>query len=209
MITLAVCSIPTRESLLSRLLFSLNNQVEQYPDQIRVVIADGWGLQSDKFNSIVADAPKGFIALIDDDDYLAPNYVEQVVKVVYGLDQMRYLLGGLDYVGYKILMTYDGKFHEITKETEANHKYYYSIKCLFNTDIMKQLKLGPKSSDDVILAHKAGAMSRGNYFIDDVLYHYDFWVNNSVYRNAVDTKQRDVGTYPFNRNNFTWINYEH
>jgi len=205
MITIAVCTIPTRASLLTRLLFSLNDQLEPYKDKVEVVIADGWGKQSDKFNSIVADAPKGFIALIDDDDYLSPNYVEQVVKAAYSKDKLR---DGIDYIGYQILMTYDGKFHEITSDKEASGDYY-SIKCLFNTDIMKQLKLEPNISDDVTLAHKAGAMSKGYYFIDDILYYYDFWVNNSVFRNPVDAKQRDIGEYPFDKSNFTWRNYEH
>lgn len=103
LLTIAVPTIPGRESLLSRCLWSIT---EQMTDEVQCLVIPGPGLLGDKVNLAAQQAQGEYMTVVDDDDYLDGAYVASVLPL---------LREGFDYVGLRILQWIDDRFHGITE----------------------------------------------------------------------------------------------
>jgi glycosyltransferase involved in cell wall biosynthesis len=209
-LSILIPTIEERKSLLSRLLFGLEQQLT---DEVEVIVYDGRIPAGDKYNQMFKIAKGDFIVCVDDDDYLADDYVSKVVPK----------LNNIDFLGYKILTLNNGRYwmtieHKLENENVWTKPPYsrrqLSHKCPIKREIAKQFAFDNHYTADREWLDKisqSGLVKKGEY-IDSFLYIYDFWESGTV-GTSQDQKnfqsninnQRDVGYYPFNKNSFIWI----
>lgn len=202
-LSILITSIDERQSLLSRLLFKLEPQLNS---QVEVLISQDNRIKpiGDKVNDLINNAKGEYVVLVDDDDYLADNYVYEVLNS---------LKDKPDFVGYKLLALSAGNYwFEISHD--GNHRGEWdginasnrgvSPKCPIRKDIFKEVGFGNSYTSDrdwINKVESSGKVIKSNY-IDKCLYIYDFWDDTSIWSGK---GFRDVGSYPFNRDKFIWL----
>lgn len=197
-VTITVCipTIPTRRSLLSRLLWGLQDQ------QVDVIIADGDRPMGDKLNDCFQAATTTHVVCVDDDDMLPPDF-DQVAN------------SGYAFVGYRILWLENGRFagsvaHHGDGDTTWNTLTRgVSPKCPIATRIARAHKFGNHYTADREWAANVQADLPSHKFIDRHLYTYDHWTDHMV-GTEPDTDlyrrpQRDVGRWPVDWSRFRWL----
>lgn len=182
MLTVVVPTVPGRESLLSRCLWS----VTQHP--VDILVIEGTGQLGDKMNAAYAAVKTPYVAACDDDDELMADY-DSVLKC----------LGMVDYVGFKFLELCDGGFHNISA-CKADYPHWGirtrppSPKCPIRSDIARKVKFANDYKADRRWALAARDHISTWDFIDRPLYRHDWWTTHSTFYGA---KPRDVGRWPF------------
>lgn len=200
-LTVCIPTIESRRSLLSRCLWSL-------PADVEVIVADGEWPMGDKLNACFQAATRDFVVCVDDDDMLIGEWHD----VASGGDS-------INYIGYKILYTEDGKFagsvtHRGNGDTTwATFDRGVSPKCLVRTEIARAHKFGNHYTADrewseAVQADIADDLG-SHAFVDAHLYHYDHWnshmVGTTPDAGRLHTPQRDVGIWPYDPKAVTWL----
>lgn len=204
LLSICVPTVSSRESLLSRLLWGIEAQLT---DQVEVLVHPGDNIaMGDKYNRMFQEATGAYVTCIDDDDYLADNYVEQVLS--------RIKASAPDYIGYKILHTEDGKYmNEVSSKIGGDrgwHKQPYGplAKCVVKRDVAKDCGFPNHHSGDAEWAkaiYSTGRL-RTEETIDRVLYYYDFWTKGSLGTTpGSQALQRNLGIYPYDKEKVTWL----
>lgn len=196
--SLSVCipTIESRRSLLSRCLWSL-------PADVEVIVADGAWPMGDKLNACFQAATTTHVVCVDDDDILMHDWTQ--------LDDIDYL----DFVGYRILYTEDGRFggsvaHRGDGDTGwSTFDRGVSPKCAIRTEIARAHPFGNHYTADREWSEAVQNDIETHAFIDAHLYHYDHWNNHMVgttpNAGRLHTPQRDVGVWPHNRGDAQWL----
>lgn len=206
-LSVLVPTVSVRKGLLSRLLWGLEPQL--YKD-VEVVICKGdTDPMGKKYNRMFQEAKGDYVACVDDDDYLASDYVQQVLSAIEK--------GDFDYISYGILHTEDGRYmSQVVSSKDGDHtwqKQPYGVlpKCVLKRSIAKDFEFPNHHSGDQEWAraiHLSGRV-QSEYIIDRVLYFYDFDLEGTLGTTPgspnVET-QRDVGLYPYNKKKFRWLN---
>ncbi|MCY9544679.1 glycosyltransferase family 2 protein [Paenibacillus alvei] len=81
-LSLLIPSVPERLSALSRLLADLHQQAMGKPVEILVLIDNKKRTIGDKRNQLLKQAQGRFVAFIDDDDHVSPNYVDTLLEAI-------------------------------------------------------------------------------------------------------------------------------
>lgn len=77
--SILIPTIPGREDKLARLLSSLEQQADRAGDVEVLVLRDNRAMSiADKRNALVAIARGEYVSFVDDDDYVAPDYVASI-----------------------------------------------------------------------------------------------------------------------------------
>lgn len=204
-LTICIPTVSTRESLLSRLLWGIERQLDGFTE---VLIHTGDDIaMGDKYNRMFKEAKGDYVVCVDDDDYLSDIFLVEVNAAMYG---------NPDYIPYGILYTLNGKYvDEITSDMSGDHawaKQPYGVlpKCVIRRDIAKDFEFPNKHSGDQEWARAVQTSGRVNssQAIPNVLYYYDFWTDHSIGTQPGSpkfNKQRDVGKYPYNKEKFRWF----
>ena len=148
-LTICIPTIPERQSLLSRLLWTLEQQTR---NGLEVLISDGHRPMGDKLNEMFAHAQGDYVVAVDDDDLVASDYVLR-------LNATTRLLGsfggeGVDFIGYDILWLEDGKYagrvsHQIDGDTSwSTLDRGVSPKCPVRTEIARRVRFGNEYTAD-------------------------------------------------------------
>lgn len=188
-LSILIATVPGRESLLSRLLWILEQQLT---DNVEVLVYDGWIPFGDKVNHMRDIAKGEFSVVVDDDDYVSDSYIERVLP----------RLKNTNYLDHGILHLHNGKFQNVIYSDVVHHK------CPIRNSIAKDIKLGNGYTDDKQWSRDASACIGATYKVNQALYIYDYWDTGTVGTEPSDKNkdtQRDVGIYPYNRDVFTWI----
>lgn len=188
-LSILIATVPERRSLLSRLLWAIEQQLT---DEIEVLIYGGWGSFGDKVNQMREQAKGEYCVVVDDDDLLVSNYISKVLPH----------LDGLNYLDYGILYLVDGKYQEVIYSDLPHHK------CIIRTDIARQVPLGNSYTADRSWSSQLLPHIRSKECIKEVLYIYDFYTNGSVGTEPGSTNvdnQRNVGEYPYTKEKFVWL----
>lgn len=181
-LTVVVPTIPGRESLLSRCLFSLT---EQAPDTVEILVVDGPGLQGDKVNFAATAATGEWMATVDDDDYVIGTYCADILAV---------LADGPDFVGFRFVELEQHRFSRSTAlrgdlNRWGSRQRGPAPKGVTRTSIWRQVRFGNDYFADRRWLAAVYPLIRSHRFIDRHLYVYD---HNGDYGDS-----RDVGVWPF------------
>ena len=119
--SILICSLESRYQDLLTLLDHLYVQIKGLEDEVEILIEkdDGTLSTGAKRNILLERSEGDYIAFIDDDDLVAPNYVELIMKA---LEQEP------DVVGMNLIMTTDGQkaersFHSLQFDHWFDHPY--------------------------------------------------------------------------------------
>lgn len=201
-LTLCVATVPSRTSLLSRLLWTLEPQLRG--DVEVLVHADPMKPLGVKSNEMWREASGDYVARIDDDDLVSSDYVTQI---------MARLATGHDYVGFTALYTVDGQYvGEYEHDWEHGSNEHWSMVravspiMVVPTSVALKYAHGNERESDFEWSDRVhnGYQPLKPASIKRVLYHYDSWPEHSLPNtpDGVKRKQRDVGTWPYTPSKF-------
>lgn len=186
-LTVCVPTIPGRESLLSRCLFSIT---EQASDSVETLVVEGAGRLGDKVNVAAQVARGAYMTIVDDDDYLAADYMASVLPE----------LGDVDYVGLKVLELDAGRFSTITATSAEWERWGRDgrrgpvPKGITRTRIWRQCPLANEYKADRLWRAEVSLRVKSWRFVDRCLYVYD---GNPSSSSFIGRGSRDVGLWPF------------
>lgn len=201
LLTICIPTIPGRESVLSRLLWTLQPQVW---DEIEVLVSPGRRPMGDKLNEMFAEARGRHVVAIDDDDFVASDYVDHLAN-----------WGDVDFIGHNILWLENGKYAGTVKHrlggdaTWATLDRSVSPKCPVRAEIARRVRFGNEYHADRAWSAEVAEQCESGHYIAAPLYIYDHWSDHMVGTSPDDPRygrpQRDVGMWPFSPEAFTWL----
>lgn len=201
MLTVCVPTVPSRESMLSRLLWTLAPQVGP---QLEVIVASGPGPMGDKVNAMFAAASGTHVTVVDDDDLVTHDYIAQIAP---HLD--------VDFVGHHILWLENGAYKGTITHHAAGDPHWRSldrgvcVKCPVKVEIARRHSFGNAYTDDRVWAIAVHREIRTAAFVDRHLYIYDHWNAHMLGTEPGDPRasnpQRDVGLWPYDPSLFRWL----
>lgn len=193
-VSILIPTMEQRKSMLSRLLFGLQHQMN---DSVEVLIDQSNNKMGDKLTNMFQIAKGKYVVCVDDDDYLADDYVSALT------------FDDEDFVGYKILSLCNGEFENVYSHSVDGSDAWdkstgrgISPKCLVKTEIAKQVPFGNDYTSDRDWSMAIGNLCNSGKFINRVLYYYDCYPNSSLFSLG---EKREVGQYPYDPTLFTWV----
>lgn len=86
-LSLLICSTPARRAMLDRLVDWLYHQMKLYPLAVELVVDTREGITvGEKRQALLKRAVGTYVAFIDDDDWVANNYVDRVMRALTLID---------------------------------------------------------------------------------------------------------------------------
>jgi glycosyltransferase involved in cell wall biosynthesis len=186
--SICICHVnnPKRSKSLDLLLSELNRQVREsgFQEDIEILVeADNGELTvGKKRNHLIEKSAGEYICFIDDDDFIHPNYVEEIFE---------HLNGGTDMVFFQIKHLLNGEYHrtiipsqhiESTIDSIIFTKNYFHL-CPHKTEYAEKVEfLNVNFMEDIDYSQK---MSKYLYFyksIDKHLYIYNDVPSESLTR---------------------------
>lgn len=192
-LSILVATVEPRQSLLSRLLWTLEQQLT---DEVEVIVCGGWVGFGTKINEMRQTAKGKFSVVIDDDDNVTPDYIEKVLPL---------LTDNIDYLDYGVLHTIDGKFNDVIFSKDPFTVHH---KCPVRNSIAKDIPMGDGYHDDRAWSALASAAISDKRLLNRYMYLHEYWGTGTVGTEPIgknETSQRDVGTYPYNKEKFIWL----
>jgi len=194
LLELLIPTLECRRKKREALLAELKGQIERYrlnkTVAPRCYLDNGEESLGAKRNSLLFNATADYVAFVDDDDRVAPDYVPSLVEAIYGVSP--------DVVTFRTKRTVDGD--ESTAETliydlaqrgipteqSDIHLLPPNHLCVWRTDIARRMKFADDleyGSDQVwwkaLLLARAAQTQR---HIPRTLYHYDYHSDNDGVR---------------------------
>ena len=194
-LTVVVPTIPGRESLLSRCLFSL---VGQAPGSVEILVVDGDGRLGDKANHAARVCAGEYMTVVDDDDWVSADYMAAVLPELEDFQP--------DYVGLKVLELDAGRFSTITATSAEWPRWGRDgrrgpvPKGITRTSIWRQCPFGNEWKADRLWRAEVSARVESWRFVDRCLYVYDAWPDASAF---IGQGTRDVGVWPYDESTVT------
>ena len=189
LLTVVVPTIPGRESLLSRCLWSIT---EQATDEVHVLCVQGSGRLGDKANLAALHTGAKYLTIVDDDDYLDGAYVSLVLP---------HLERGVDYVGFKVVQWINQRLDGIGSTSGERCGYARRgrnhgpcPKGVTSVDIWRQVPFGNSYTADRVWSEQVFPHIRSHAFVDRALYVYDHQPATSAFLGG---GHRDVGVWPY------------
>lgn len=182
-LTFVVPTIPGRESLLSRCLWSITSQWSD------VLVVDGTASLGFKINAAASLVDADYMAIVDDDDYIASDYMLYVGAH----------LGDADYIGFKFLELMNGAYYN---EASAVGDYPAwgsrtrgpSPKCPTRTWLFRDVRFGDGYKSDRRWSELIRERINVHAFVGRTLYVHDWWPEQSTFGD--ERIPRDVGAWP-------------
>lgn len=165
---------------------------EQMCDEVEVIVLGGDGPMGDKVNAGFTEAAGEWVAVVDDDDELAADFVDCILEAVESDPDM---------VGYRIASMRDGALmamieHRVDGPREwTTNKRGPCPKMPIRTTLARKHEFGNEYTADRVWSAAVATELRSGVFVDRTLYRHDYW-----------TRERpDVGVWPFDRSLFRWL----
>jgi glycosyltransferase involved in cell wall biosynthesis len=180
LLTICICTLPSREIMFNSLVRNLSRQVSDsnlYDDVELISDADIHKTIGQKRNDLLDLANGKFIVFIDDDDSVSGDYLKQIINVIRKNDDC-------DCIGMKGVITFDGneeKKWEISKDFgkwfESNGVYYRTPNHIspIRTSIAKSVGF-PNISNGEDFEYSMGVLPflKNEVKIEKELYHYQY-----------------------------------
>lgn len=196
LLTVAVPTIPGRESVLSRCLWSITAQASE---SVETLVIPGPGQLGDKANLAAEAATGRHMVLVDDDDYLSADFMAHVLPA---------LEADPDFVGYWVLQVVNLKFYG-RAFTRGDMGGFGRIahgpvpKGVTRTTIWRDTPMGNHYTADRDWCRVVYPKIASHSFIDRDLYVYDHVERSSAFIGAGE--QRDVGVWPFDESRVRYL----
>lgn len=198
LLCIVVPTIPGRESLLSRCLWSIT---EQWQPGVQVLCIDGSGHFGDKINLAAHTTSAKYMVVVDDDDYLDGAYLASVLPA---------LQADPDFVGYRILVWLEHKFSSIAATRGDRDRFDHdgsqhgpSQKGVTRTSIWRQVPFGNRYTSDRAWMSEVSPLIQSHAFVDRVLYVYDCQPSFSAFVGS--ERSRDIGVWPYDPSRVEWL----
>jgi hypothetical protein len=179
-ITFVVPTMPGRESLLSRCLWSI------FVQGGKVMVVQGSAKLGTKINHAAQLVDTPYMTVVDDDDYITSDYLIHVLP----------RLGLVDYIGFKVLEIVEGKYYN-TCASVGDYEHWGIRtrgpvpKCVTRTDHFRAVKFGNKYTADRSWSGAIRERISTWSYVDRPLYVHDWWPHEFG-----ETAERDVGLWP-------------
>jgi hypothetical protein len=191
MLSVLVPTMPGRESVLSRCLYSVLEQ-PGLNRAFEVVVHKGDIPLGDKLNFMFDVALGSHVVVIDDDDWIAPHYMVCV------LPRMKFC----DAVGFDIGVLVDGRWEmrvehrpTVMNWDGATTVRGFSHKTPVRTSMARSVSFGNDYTDDKKWASEVAPLISTSIYIPELLYWYDYRLNGSL----------DVGLWPYDASAVRWL----
>lgn len=178
-LTIVVCHMRERASLLSRCLFYLENQTVTDFD-VLVMHADK--PKGYKLNRAFQEVETSHVMVVDDDDWVSPVLVESVLP------------HDTDFVGFDTVLMVDGMFAKRIRQETASHI------CPIRTDLARSVEFDNDYFEDIRWTKRVAPLVETETYIPEVLYFHDKWNK----RGGGWSPPRNVGRWPHDKRNFAW-----
>jgi hypothetical protein len=179
-LTVIVPTIPGRESLLSRCLYTL-----QAPGTAEILVVDGPGPLGDKVN-LAANVARGrYLTVVDDDDYVTADYYRSILPALT-----------VDFVGFNVVELHAGIYQKTTAIRGDLNRWGSTQrgptpKGVTRRELWQRFGNDYKSDRDWL--RTVAPLIETHTYIDRDLYVYDHYGNDFRFENG----SRDVGFWPF------------
>lgn len=178
-LSLLICTIPSRFAMFGRLQSELWSQMLPYSGQVELLTDNGTESIGTKRNRLLENAKGDYVAFLDDDDWIASNYIDLVMAGI-GTDT--------DCLSLRGIITFDGKDSAIfehsmkykewrTTDNEVRYERYPNHLNTIRASIAKRFKFPEinhgedKNWSDKI--HESGLL-KTEFYIPEVLYYYRY-----------------------------------
>lgn len=105
--SILIASVPSRLRMMARLYDELMRQIKEYDDiEILVLVDNKMRSIGKKRNSLLGMASGEYMSFIDDDDTIAPNYVNSIYPKLQDVDVITFSQLVTDAYGPEVLCTY-------------------------------------------------------------------------------------------------------
>jgi hypothetical protein len=173
--TIGILTIKGREQLLKRCLNSLD--FRRIPSNVEILIVFNKSIKEGR-NYVLENAKGKFVSFIDDDDFVADDYVPEILDVIKTKEY-------IDAVAFKGKIRFNGGAwfnviygHKIDKNAiEMTRPVYYrrlNHICVIKKDILKGYQFTEDYGEDIDLANYLSKEKLNTCFINKTLYYYDF-----------------------------------
>ena len=193
----AVPTIPGRESLLSRCLWSIT---EQHVEAVQILVIPGSAPLGTKVNAAAHHTQAEYMTVVDDDDYLDGAYLSLVLPELESWP---------DFVGLKVLQWIDQQFVAVAStrgdrpgfaKRGVNHGP--TPKGVTSVALWREVPMGNHYTADRDWSAKVAPLIRTCGFVDRAVYVYDHQPATSAFLGG---GHRDVGVWPYNPLLVEWL----
>lgn len=184
-LSILICTLVSRQAMLEKLLSRLHSQIKALghsgTDEVEIIILEDQKQQSvgKKRNELLFDATGEFVVFVDDDDDIADDYVFQIVEAITKHPD-------IDCIGFRAIMTVAWENPHQVIYSLANDAQvevggiYYRLpghltplrKSAIGAVRFAERNLG-EDADFSSTLYRTKALKK-EFFIDKVLYHYQF-----------------------------------
>lgn len=177
-LSILIPSVPERTAHLSRMVEELNKQIAGKPVELLVMTDNRKRTTGAKRNLLIDLAQGQFIAFVDDDDLLLPNYVDALLRHIEENPEA-------DCIVFDVAVYLEGKFSKLCKygieyEYGEDNQFYYRkpnhLMCHAKRLAARHRFLDIGFGEDDEWAARIAKDIQQQIRIPEVLYHY-LWVS--------------------------------
>jgi hypothetical protein len=172
--SILVLTQPTRTDFLRRLLAVLEPQVQRYPDvELKIRMCDYAMDLGTNRQVMIDECDSEYVNFVDDDDLVAPTYVERIYPLLDGVDKIGFMLAYFDNGVPKppayLSLRYQGWM-------DSETAYYRDISHATPTrrELVKQVRFAGGAGEDARWADGMRELGilKTEHFIEEILYYY-------------------------------------
>lgn len=186
MLTILICTIPSRKESFDRLIVELGRQIAEvhpfnYDDILIYSDADSSKNIGKKRNDLVARVQTKYFCFIDDDDMISKDYLRNIYSALLTYPDCCSLRGVITWDGQNPeIFEHSIKYKEYKTNSEGSpvrYERYPNHLNVIKTEIGKRFKFPEtnfgEDTDWATQIFKAGLLKK-EAWIDEVIYHYQY-----------------------------------
>ncbi|MHC5058259.1 MAG: glycosyltransferase [Planctomycetota bacterium] len=185
LLTVAVCAITERaDTSLPEVIAELRRQAEGQPVEILCLLDNRARSLAEKRNTIIGAAKGQFVAFVDDDDRVEPDYCAALLEAIQGQPNADVVVFDVEVHGAKATSyrcRYGVEYQDEERDGMAFRRPNH-VMC-WRTDLARSIPYRDVPLEDSVWSREAVSRITYQARVDRVLYHYDF--------DPMQTTQRD------------------
>ncbi|QWG27102.1 glycosyltransferase family 2 protein [Bacillus mycoides] len=175
-LSILIPSVPERMTHLKRMIDTLYEQAQNKPVEILVMLENKKRSTGEKRNILVEQAKGEYVAFVDDDDRVDPNYVDTLCATIASNSTA-------DCIVFDVSVNYNNLFTKITKfgkelEHKEDENFYYRkpnhVMCYAKRIAVQHKFLNISYGEDDEWGARVSQDIVNQVRIPATLYHYDY-----------------------------------